>query len=531
MKKITNTRQSFERSALLLLLSSVLVKLISAFFKIPLASEYFLGDLGFGYFSAAHDLYTPIFMLASTGLPLVVSKIISEYVAANNTSKLLSVFCESKKLFLKVGLLLATVLTVIIFVLSVFVFDYKQGVLYFVALVPTLLICFIISVYRGYFEGIENVNPVAVSNVIEAIIKLVFGLVFAYSVLKLTGDYIFAAAAATLGIAVGSLVALLYLKFKFKSINTTKSNLADNSEKQKIITTIYAVFLPVVLSSMLDSVVSLIDALTVKPLISNAFSNGIVDLSFLKDLSKSEAATYLYGVRSKAFTVYNLIPTFVSAILVTALPTLSNSWTKGDTKEVKVKISQTLKFASIIIFPASFGLFALGRNIVLFLFGNTSSYKIGGDLLSVYGIAAIFVGFSIILTTILQAIDSSKVALKNIIVGTVFKIVFNAALISIPSVNIMGSAYSTFICYFIIFVLNAVCLYRKIKFIPSLFNSVLKPVFSAFICVGFAYAFISLFGKSNIIFLIALFIAAIIYFAILILAKCITKEDYGKNNK
>lgn len=525
MKKTKNIKQSFERSALLLLLSSVLVKLIGALFKIPLASDYILGDLGFGYFASAHDLYTPIFMLASAGLPLVVSKIIAEYVVTNNSSKLLSVFFESKKLFLKVGLLLATVLTVIIFILSVFVLDFKQGILYFVALVPSLLICFIISVYRGYFEGIENINPVAVSNVIEAFIKLIFGLLFAFLVLKLTGDYIFAAAAATLAIAVGSLIALLYLKSKFKSINPKSSNLTEISEKQKIITTIYAVFLPVALSSMIGSIVSLIDALTVKPFISSA-----VSYEFLKDLNSLEKATFLYGVRSKAFTVYNLIPTFVAAILVSALPTLASAFTKGDNEQLKNRISKVLKFASIIIFPASLGLFALGENITIFLYGETESYILGGQLLSVFGLAAIFTGFSIILTTILQALDASKTALVNIIIGAVFKVVLNIVFVSIPSINIMGSAYSTLICYLIIFVLNCICLCKKIKAVPML-NSVVKPFLAAVICVVCAYGIVTFLGGGNTVFALSLVVAAVVDFSILIITKCITKEDYGKNNK
>lgn len=525
MKKIKNTKQSFERSALLLLLSSVLVKVIGALFKIPLASNYILGDLGFGYFSAAHDLYTPIFMLASAGLPLVVSKIIAEYVATNNSSKLLSVFFESKKMFIKVGILLATVLTVIIFILSVFVLDFKQGVLYFVALVPSLLICFIISVYRGYFEGIENINPVAVSNVIEAVIKLVFGLLFAFVVLKLTGDYIFAAAAATFAIAVGSFVALIYLKLRFKAINSINKTVTDKTQKQKIIATIYAVFLPVVLSSMIGSIVSLIDALTVKSFISNA-----VDYEFLKGLNSLEKATFLYGVRSKAFTVYNLIPTFVAAILVSALPTLASAYAKGDNEQFKNRVSKVLKFASIIIFPASFGLFALGKNIILFLYGNSPSSDLGGQMLSVFGLAAIFTGFAIILTTILQAVDASKTALINIIIGTVFKIMFNILFVRIPSINIMGSAYSTLICYLIIFVLNCICLCKKIKTVPML-NSVVKPFLAAVICVVCAYFIVAFLGGGNTVFALSLVVAVVVYFSILIATKCITKEDYGKNNK
>ena len=73
--------QNITQAAAILLVSTVIVKLIGALFKIPLSADYALGDLGFGYFSVAYDLYVPIYMLALSGFPVAISRMVADYTA------------------------------------------------------------------------------------------------------------------------------------------------------------------------------------------------------------------------------------------------------------------------------------------------------------------------------------------------------------------------------------------------------------------------------------------------------------------
>ena len=79
--KSVKKQANLQNGAAILLVTAVVTKIIGAFFKIPLASSACLGDVGFGYFSSAYDLFSPIYSLAVTGLPIAVSKTVSEYAA------------------------------------------------------------------------------------------------------------------------------------------------------------------------------------------------------------------------------------------------------------------------------------------------------------------------------------------------------------------------------------------------------------------------------------------------------------------
>lgn len=533
--------QSFEQGAALLLISSVLVKLIGAFFKIPLSGEDFLGDVGFGYFSSAYDLYMPIYTLAATGLPIAVSRVVAECVAEKRFNDAQNVFMESRKLFLAVGFLGAAALSLLIYPITLLT-DSTGKIFYsLLILVPSLVLCCAISVYRGYYEGIQNMMPTAVSNIIEALGKLILGLGFAYITVRLTGNVALGSAAAMSGIAMGTFLALLFLRIYYRKKGSMLSDRAaaeSQFNKRQILSVITAIAIPVVLSSLSGSVVSLIDALSVKPILTRliAADGGVIKEMFAssidaynavsaKPLSDQSIPAFLYGLKGKAFTIYNLIPTFTSVLAISALPALTKCWVKGDRAEIKNTSNSILKLTCVISLPAGIGLFAVGKGIMGFLYSGAASRDIGGVMLSCYGVAACFSGISIPLTSMLQAVGCQVKALRNIAIGAVVKLVLNILLVGIPDFNIFGCAVSTVACYFIIFVLHIATFVKRVKFSPNFTSVFLKPFVSA-VCSGVtAYTVIRILGEGKVIFVSALFLAVIAYFAALILLGGITKED------
>lgn len=539
MKAYNKVQQKAGQSAIILLLSTVFVKIIGAAFKIPLASNLFLGDLGFGYFSVAYDLFTPFYVLAISGLPSALSNIIADFLAQKRFKDIEKTFLLTKKLFFIFGIVFSLAFSIFA-IPFVKLTDTSGNTLYSVfAVIPSVFLCFVISSYRGYYEGFTDMNPTAISKIIEALGKLLLGLGFAFLVIKLTENPAYAAGGAMLGITVGTLVSTIYLNFKYKfgkklisdaELLQSPQAITDN----KTFKLILALALPVALSSLISSAVSLIDALTVRSILQvNAKDLIIINkasIEYFNSISQSaineaNLPTYLYGIRSKAFTLFNLVPTLTMALGVGALPTLSYYHSKNDILSVKKNFNTIFKMISLITLPSGMAFITFSSYIMKLLYSDYGSVNIGGRLLLIYGFAAIFAGFSIPLTSILQAFNLQNKALINIAVGAIFKIVLNIILVAVPSINIYGAAISTVICYFYILFAH---IYRIIKILGKtgdIANIFVKPFIAAVTSTISANVICSI-SNSKIGIICGIMVAITAYVVVLILLKTLNQDDF-----
>lgn len=539
MKTHKITRQKAGESAVILLLSTVFVKIIGAAFKIPLASNLFLGDLGFGYFSVAYDLFTPFYVLAISGLPAALSNIIAEFLAQKRYNDIEKTFLLTKKLFLIFGIISSLIFSVLAIPFVKFT-DTSGNTLYSVyAVIPSVFLCFLISSYRGYYEGFADMNPTAISKIIEAFGKLFLGLGFAFAVIKITSNPAFAAGGAMLGISIGTLVSTIYLKFRYKfgaklisSQDLAQSPLAITNNKT--VKLILMLSLPVALSSLISSAVSLIDALTVRSIL-----NANIEDLFLKNkqaieyfnsvsnttISESNFATYLYGIRSKAFTLFNLVPTLTMSLGVAALPTLSYFWSKKDISLVKKNFNAIIKMISLITLPAGIAFIAVSPYIMKLLYSDYGSVNIGGKLLLIYGFSAIFAGFSIPLTSVLQSFNAQFKALFNILIGTIIKIISNIVLVSIPSINIYGAAISTSVCYLYILLAHIYRINKIIGKTGEFKNIIIKPLLASIVSSACALIICKIFD-AKIGIICGIIVAVIAYMVVLVIFKALTEDDF-----
>ncbi len=538
METSKNETSKLKKGALILVFSSVLVKIISAIFKIPLASNFCLGDLGFGYFSSAHDIFIPIHFVAVSGFPVAISQMVSEYVAKGEYSNARSALKASKKLVLTLGLIGFAIYVGLILLLVPFT---DKTIYSFLAVAPSILFCLWASCYRGYYEGLSDMRPAAISGVIEALGKLVLGLGVAFFVLKISGNLALASAAATFGISLGALFSAIYLRFKYKRNNGLKvfydSGKSQPIPDDEIIKKLLLISIPIVAASLLNSAVAFIDALTVKNQISDLISNNSEKfantysalISELKvqageNVTPKILSTALYGIRSKAYTLFNLIPTLTMSIGVGLIPVVTASFSTGERKILKTNISAVLKLSALICFPAGLGFIVFSEKIMVLLYGSVASSQIGGQMLAMFGIAAIFAGFSLPLASILQAIGKQNVAFINISLGIVLKLILNLTLCNIYEINIYGSAISTVACFGLTFVLHLICILKYVGIPTDLLNSILKPVISAGICVVAGYG-VGMLSSSSAFTAISIFTAMVVYFVVLSLFNTFDDTD------
>lgn len=535
MKEIKRKHQSFEYGAVILIVATLLVKVIGALFKIPLS--LIIGTLGFGYFSSAYDLFLPIYSLAMAGLPIAISRMVAENVAKKQFNDVKQTLRISRIAFFVTGFAGFVIMAAATYGFFMITGD-TRSLPAILVIAPSILFCCVMSVYRGYYEGMRNMSPTAISNVIEALGKLILGLAFAFIVIKVRGDLSpetasYAAAGAMLGITVGTALGALYLVIKFKR-DRGLINEEEYASSPKALSggltlkMLVVIAIPIALGSLAQNVASLVDVTMVKGLIAKDadFIRSIYPVLMEENLETSaDVANYLYGVRGQAFTIFNFIPTITSVVGVSALPVLATSWTNRDMPEVKRNMSSMIKLTSLIALPAGIGVAFLGTQIMGLIYGSIEAVEIGGPMLTVFGIAAVFSGLAMPLTNMLQAIGKQIVPVINIAIGAVVKIVVNYILVSNGEINILGSAIGTLCCYLYIAVANLICLIIFTKTVPDLITSLLKPTIAALLCGGAAYGVCALLGSGKLYTILGIMVAAVVYFVVLIVLKTIDKQD------
>ena len=537
-----NKRRSMQYGTAVLLISAVIVKLIGALFKIPLSSAHCLGDEGFGFFSSAYDLFSPLYSLAMAGLPVAVARTVSEHTAAGRYRDARLSYRLSRKFFLIAGIIGTAVFAALVipFVRLTDATGKTAPALFAVA--PAVLFSCVLSAERGYYEGLNNMLPTAVSELTEALCKLILGLGAAFITVRLTGSTVWGAAAAMAGITVGTLFAFLYTRIyaKLKGDGITAEMLENSPEPQSGADTFKKMILltlPIALTSLTVNIPPMIDAFTVKSGLERLINGGtdlrgiyrsVFENGDMPDLSAFPVL--LYGIRGKAYTVFNLVPAFTSVIGVGAVPAIAAAAARGNTAELKKNINTVLKTAALISLPAACGLIAIGGRITDFLYDTEASAVIGGEMLTVYGLVALFAGFLVPLGGILQALGKQNAVLLNSAVGTAVKLLVNIIAVSVPKINVMGSALGTVLCFFVIFLLDIAVLIKAVGFAPDSANVFLKPLASAAFC-GLAARLTVMLGSSRGVTLLAVFAAALVYAALIIALKTVSESDFPDSDK
>lgn len=556
-------RQSFLEGTFVLLVATAIAKVLGAVFRIPLTN--LLGSSGMGYYSTAYDLYIPMYTIAMAGLPIAISRLVAERSAFERYKDVKKILKVSATVFLVTGSLGFILMLVFAFLftgdasisllgkeISLHFFNGKvlPGIL---AISPALLFCCVMSAFRGYFEGMGDMTPTGVSEVLEALGKLIFGFSLAYIILAKTGNYSYSAAGALVGISIGSALGTLYLfiKYKFFSESIMPKSLLEASPESEtgraIFRSLIIIAVPIVLGSLVTNVTSLIDVMMVQKRLATAIAGNTgyfktvysdlikqetiaaaksgAEFSVVKDLPNA-----LYGChRGYAFSIFNLVPVLTSSLGVSAIPVLATAFTRKDKPAIKSNIQTMFRTVAIIAMPCGFGIIALAKEILSLLYNDSVSIEIATPNLMILGISAILGGISVPLVNMLQAIGKEKIPLINIAIGAVLKIIFNIILVGNPAINIKGVPISTDIFYIYICLANFICLVKYAGVKLDYVSMLLKPFAAAAVCgvsAFFAARFLRLTPiPSRIQTIAAILIAGVMYLIAVSLLKVIESED------
>lgn len=515
----TEKKQSFLGGAAVLAAGIVIVKIIGAVFKIPLLN--ILGEPGAADFNNAYNIYATLLTISTAGLPVALSKMVSEANTLGRHAQARRVFHVSLAVFLTLG--------VLSFLLMWWGNDYLAGLLHnsraaygIRALAPAVICVGCLSAFRGYAQGCFHMTPTAVSQIIEAACKLFIGLALALWLLRAGyPDYI-AAAGAILGVTIGTILSLVYMAVNYLRHRPPVEARETCDSSGAILKRLLAIAVPITLSSSMVSIITLIDTSLVQGQLQNA-------LGLTLDESRA-----LYGNYSACMTLYNLPSSLMIALTASVIPAVSAALARRDRAHTARVIGSSLRVTALLAFPMGFGLWALAEPIFRLLYSRYDS-TLGGPLLATLGIASIFVCLMLITNSILQSYDRVNIPIVTMLIGGVVKIVLNYNLVAVPSVNIHGAPIGTLVCFAITAALNLMFVSRTTEDKPRYFAIFAKPLFASFLMAEgakLAYRLLSrvlVLPSARLSLLLcvggAIGFAVVLYVFLVLSMKIITRDD------
>ncbi len=437
-------KKNFIQSAAILALAGVLVRLIGVVYRVPLAA--LIGLYGVGLYQLVFPVYNLLLTLSTAGIPGAISKMVSERMVYNDRRNARRVFGVSLGLLTGIGLVSAIAMAagsgLIADVLSKTDEGARMLLPSVLAIAPALVFVSMITAYRGYFQGHQNMTPTAVSQVIEQLLKFFPGLLLIAWLNRSGVQY--GASGAMWSITMAEGVALLYIFVVFavkerrmETLHSTRPAESYGAIARQLVALalpmlVGALFLP--LSSMLDGII-VPDRLT---------SLGCTD----------EAATTLYGLLTGVVGLLVNVPSVISLSLSTSLiPSIAESNERHDRAAVARKSRVGLKMTTLVSMPCAVGLAVLARPIIVLLFDHGKAFDspeqitISAELMVVSALSVIFLSIVQSTNGTLQGIGRVKVPMYSLAAGALVKVVLNYILVGIPSLNIHGAPIGTIALY------------------------------------------------------------------------------------
>ncbi|SHH76724.1 stage V sporulation protein B [Sporobacter termitidis DSM 10068] len=519
-------KQNYLKGAAILAATGILTKIITAVYKIPVLN--LLGDTGAGHFQIALNLYTLLLTISTAGIPVALSRLVSAASSTGRDRLVKRYFSVALPFFALLGLVLTLIMLIFADPLASFMGD-VQGGLGIQVLAPAVFFSCVISIYRGYFQGHNNMIPTAVSQLMEALSKFIIGLLIVWLLIQAGYDSSVATAGSYVGSTIGlglCIPVLIFLKFRFDKRSAHHRLPVHDREtagRGAVLLQIFKVSIPITLGS------SILNIMT--------FADTKIVMSRLQDGAHFtyEQALALYGVYTKGLSVFNFPSSLIVPVAVSIVPVIAAAIATGRHREAKGIMESSLKLTNLIAMPAGVGMAILSVPIFKVLYWNSN--PIGPALLATFGIASYFMCAQLVTIGILQATGHEKIPLVTCTVGGLFQIALDAYLTGQPDINIMGSPFGTLICYGAITILNLMFINFKVSERPELSKVFVKPALCTAVMGVAAWAVYELLFKAGAetlgdgrlalaVYLFGAIAAAVLVYGILVIAtKTVTRDD------
>jgi len=424
-------RKRLFHGAGVLALAGIIVKLAGAVYKIPLG--IMLGPVGMADFSIAYNVYSLLFVLATAGVPVAVSKMVAESLARKHRGAPEEILLLSKRVFSVFGFSGAALMFAFAPFLAKLMGN-EGSALAIRTVSPAVCFVSVAAVFRGYFQGHSDMYPTAVSEILEAFGKLFVGLALAFFLKRKGAASSHLAAGAVFGVSAGSLLSVIYFKFKGRAKGKVSGVWR---ERLPVIRRLLSLSVPITVGAAVVSLTAVIDSALV--------------MNLLRDAGFSEyRSKWLFGGYTYASTLFSLPSFFIATIAATLVPGISSCLAEKSFYEADQLVNSGLRLSMLISSLAAFGMAALSRGVIGTLYGSGADaecLELSSKLLQCLTLGIIPLSAVTVTNAVHQAMGRTNVPVFSILLGGAIKLVSNYLLVSRPEINIFGAAISTVICY------------------------------------------------------------------------------------
>ena len=508
-------KQNFLQGTALLAMATAIVKIIGALYKIPLNA--IIGEQGFGYFNTAYEIYNVLLMISTAGLPVAMSRMISQASSLSHYNQVRRVYSTARGIFLALGITGSLLMTVFCRQLAQFQ-NQPDAWAAIGFLGPCVLLICIMSTFRGFFQGQSNMLPTSISQVLEAVVKLIVGMLAALILLKATDSVALAAGGAILGVTASCLVSSLYLFSRFrKSFAVLPQSAEEPRSYADTAKGLLIIAIPITLGS---AGLQLLTMLETK-----------IYMGRLLLFHTQAAADTMRGIYGMTQTIFNMPCSFITPITISIIPAITAQLTLCNDAEAKATEESAARITGLISMPCAFGLGLMAEPVTALLGGYTGeNLVLATRLMAILGFSIMFNAVVLVTTAIMQAHGHAGRPVINMLIGGLLKLAAVFALTGNPAIGIVGTPVGTLACYLAICVLNIYSIHTLIPQPPAIVKNLIRPFLAA--CVMGVFVSGALFGlkalgiTSRLILCGApIAIGVVVYALAAVKFKVITRED------
>lgn len=517
-KNIDKAGAKLIKGATILAVAGLFSKILGAVFRLPLAN--LIGAEGMSYYGVAYPVYSFFLVLSTAGLPVAISRMVSERIAIGDHKNAYKTYKVSFTLMIAIG-----VVSFLICFFGAGVIAEKMGnpgaKYSLMAISPALLFAPIASSFRGYFQGQQNMMPTGASEIMEQFARVCVGLTLSFMLSKKSLEL--AAAGATFGASAGLFAAIVILIFIFfgkkKSGQELMKKSIERAESKKgLVKQLFKIAVPITIGSTIMPLMMIIDSMI------------IMNRLQATGWSYAESKT-LYGLISGFCDPLIGFPgVFIDAISVSLLPAVTAAFTLKKKAELDKNIQMGIKTMMVLAYPSAVGLIVLAKPILHMLYPmRLEEADMAVTNLQILALSIISLSIMRTFSTTLQAVNKMVLPVGNLMVGMVVKIVLSYTLVGIPALNINGAAIGSVCAYLTAAVLNYSGVKKYAGTRIDLKSTFVRPLLASGIMGVFAWLTHKLcmmaIGSNSLSSLIAIVIAVLVYFVMVFKTKTLSREE------
>lgn len=466
---------NFVKQAGILAAAGIFTRLIGILYKSPLSMV--LGETGYGYYTAANEIYVMVLLISSYSIPAAISKVISQHLAMKEYKNAHRVF-QCALIYVTIVGGVASLLT--FFGAKALVGENTAPALKILA--PTIFVSGFLGVYRGYFQAHGTMVQTAVSQIAEQIIRAVASMLFAWLFLKLMpvgkDPDIYGSAGSSLGVDLGVVTALLFMLFvygvnrKYFTDRRKKDLTADEDllSYQEIFKIILMLVTPMILSTFIYNCTTSLNQMIYK--------NVMLDV---KGLSEKEAMSVYGAFTGMAVNITNIPIALASAMSSAVLPSIAGSYARNSIKEANQKIGSAIKATMFVSIPCTIGLLVIPRPITQLLYPGRATLELASNSLMMIAVTVVLYNISTISNAVLQAIGKVNIPVINAAISVVVQTIVLIPLLMYTDLGLYSLAVVRIIYSLLMCILNAIAVRKYLGYRQEVTKTFLLPVWASLI--------------------------------------------------